>query len=150
MKARQTQDKRIQRGNSRGVMTRILGDRLATAWRAILLAMILAVSWQGFVAQTHYHPEGATPFAGAPMGATVLVDVAASADHKKPLKLPDSCAICRELAHAGSMLLPTPAEFTPPVAIAAPVAETPPALQAHVQRTSHRWQSRAPPENLQA
>lgn len=146
MKARRPQDKRIQRGDRRAVMTRILGPRLAVAWRAMLLAMMLAVGWQGFVAQTHRHPEGASPL----VGATVLVDVGASADRKTPLKLPDSCPICRELAHAGSALLPTPAEFTPPGATAAPAADLLPAIQSHVQPVSHGWQSRAPPQHLQA
>jgi hypothetical protein len=146
MKARQPQGKRIQRGNRRAVMSRVFGPRLAAAWRAVLLAVMLAVSWQGFVAQTHHHPESGSPFAGA----TVLVDIAASTDRKTPLKLPDSCPICRELTHAGSALLPTPAEFIPPVATAAPAADTPLALQTHVQPVSHGWQSRAPPQNLQA
>lgn len=147
MKARHIQDRRIQRGTRRAAMTRVLGPRLDTAWRAMLLAMMLAVGWQGFVAQTHRHPESGSPIAGT---ATVLVDVAASADRKTPLKLPDSCPICRELAHAGSALLPTPAELVPPVMIAAPAAETPLALPAHIERPSHGWQSRAPPQHLQA
>ena len=150
MKPRRPQEQRIQRGNRRAVTARVLGNRMATAWRAMLLAMMLAVSWQGFVAQTHHHPESGSPFGISTASATVLVDVAASVDRKTPLKLPDPCAICRELAHAGSTLLPTPAEFTPPVAIAAPVADTPLALQTHIQPVSHRWQSRAPPQHLQA
>lgn len=146
MKAGHFQDKRIARGGRRAVTARVLGPRLALAWRAMLLAMMLAVSWQGFVAQTHRHPEDRSQSAGA----TVIVDIAASADRKTPLKLPDSCAICRELAHAGSALLPTPAEFVPPAPITAPVAEAPRALPAHVQPPSHGWQSRAPPQLLQA
>lgn len=145
MTARSSQDKRIQRGTRRAgttrVLGRVLGSRLATAWRAMLLAIMLAVSWQGFVAQTHHHPESGSQFAST----TVLVDVAASTDRKTPLKLPDSCPICRELAHAGSALLPTPALFTPPVAVPALAAETPLALPSHIQPLSHRWQSRAPP-----
>lgn len=146
MKPRRPKDKRIQHGNRRAVMPRILGPRVIHAWRAMLLAMMLAVSWQGFVGQTHYHPDGELPAAST----TVLVDIAASGDRKTPLKLPDSCPICRELAHAGSALLPSPADFTPPVAIAAPAAQTPLALQTNAQPLSHRWQSRAPPQTLQA
>lgn len=149
MKARPLQDQRIQRGNRRAVTTRVIGGRLATAWRAMLLAVMLAVSWQGFVAQTHHHPDSGSAFAST-MGATVLVDVAASADRKTPLKLPDSCPICRELAQAGSALLPPPAEFTPPVATAMAAADTPPALPSRIHPVSHRWQSRAPPQHLQA
>lgn len=147
MKARRFPDKRIRRGTGRAVMTRILGDHFASAWRAVLLAMMLAVSWQGFVAQTHRHPENGSPFAGT---TTVIVDVAAGADRKTPLKLPDSCPICRELAHAGSVLLPTPAEISPPVMPAVPAPETPRALWTQVQPVSHGWQSRAPPQPLQA
>jgi hypothetical protein len=146
MKARRSQDQRIQRRDRRAGTTRVLGPRLAAAWRGMLLAVMLAVSWQGFVAQTHRHPEGGSPFAGA----TVTVDVAASAEHKTPLKLPDSCPICRELGHAGSVLLPTPAEVAAPVAVAAPAADMRPALQAQMRPVSHRWQSRAPPQILQA
>ena len=150
MKARQPQDKRIQRGNRRAVTTRILGGRLAAAWRTMLLAMMLAVSWQGFVAQTHHHPDSGSPFGISTASATVLVDVAAGVDRKTPLKLPDSCPICRELAHAGSALLPTPAVYIPPVALAAPAADPLPALQTRVRPLSHGWQSRAPPQPLQA
>lgn len=146
MQARRSQDKRTKGGQRGAVTARILGGRLANAWRAMLLAMMLAVGWQGFVAQTHRHPEGASPFASA----TVLVDVAAGADHKTPLKLPDSCPICRELAHAGSMLLPTPAQVAPPALTAAPTAETRTAIPSNLQPVSHRWQSRAPPIHLQA
>ncbi|RYY26034.1 MAG: hypothetical protein EOP62_11145 [Sphingomonadales bacterium] len=146
MKARRLQDKRIQRGNSRAVMTRVLGNRVAVAWQAMLLAMMLALCWQGFVAQTHRHPEGQTAF----VGATVVVDVAAIADRDTPLELPDSCPICRELSHAGSMLLPTPVAVTPPVLMAAPVADLRAAIPAHIQPVSHGWQSRAPPQPLQA
>jgi len=146
MKPRHSQDQRIQRRDRRAVPMRVIGPRHAAAWRGILLAVMLAVSWQGFVAQTHRHPEGGSPFAGA----TVMVDVAASAEHKKPLKLPDSCPICRELSHAGSVLLPTPVEVAVPVAVAAPAADTRLGIRAQVRPVSHRWQSRAPPQTLQA
>ncbi|RYE03511.1 MAG: hypothetical protein EOP61_04295 [Sphingomonadales bacterium] len=124
----------------------ILAPRIAFAWRTMLLAVMLAVSWQGFVSQTHRHPEGASPFGGG----TVLVDVAASTDGKSPLKLPDACPICRELNHAGSMLLPTPVAIALPVQLDAPAAEPLLATPGHVQPVSHGWQSRAPPETLQA
>jgi hypothetical protein len=150
MKAGRLQDKRIERGSRRAGTARIEGTRLAIAWRTMLLAMMLAVSWQGFVAQTHSHPEGVSPFAGATLGATVAVDVAASADRKTPLKLPDSCPVCRELTHAGSLLLPTPAEVTPPVAIAVLATDARVAIPARVHPVSHGWQSRAPPLLLQA
>lgn len=146
MKARHSQDKRSQRGSRRALTTRVLGPRLAGAWRAMLLAVMLAVGWQGFVAQTHRHPESGATVAAA----SVTVEVAASADHKKPLKLPDSCPICRELSHAGSALLPTPAGVTPPAEMAAPIADTPLAIAANVRPVSHRWHSRAPPEFLVA
>ncbi len=146
MKVQRSRDKRAQRGNRHAVIARILGPHLALAWRTMLLAMMLAVSWQGFVAQTHQHPEGASPF----VGGTVLVNIAASADSDAPLKLPDSCPICRELNHAGSALLPVPAEIVPPVLRAALAPETSLASPADIRLASHGWRSRAPPQPLQA
>ncbi len=117
-----------------------------SGWAAILLAVLVAFSWQSFLTQTHEH------FGAERLGSIASADIASSpqqSDRKAPSGLPDSCWVCRAAAHTDHPLLPQLFEVG-----AAPTTDfwfalPPPPAPALAQR-SHAWQSRAPPSQLQA
>lgn len=114
---------------------------------AFLLAVLTAFSWQSFVAQTHQHP-GLDPASAAI--ATRTADAAPGVSGaQSPFDQPASCPICREIAHAGAYLLPTPVTFDAPAPVAFWRADAP-SFRPVLAKRSHAWQSRAPPLQLQA
>jgi hypothetical protein len=107
----------------------------------VLLAALLAFSWQGIVAETHRHLQG-----DPARGAVVAKRDGGSkpGQPRPPADSPANCPICRELAHAAFYLPPAPIVFDTPlfaVALLASVA----ALFLTLRRRSHGWRSRAPP-----
>lgn len=137
---------RLARGRSGGAHVRRSGpSRLRSGWQAILLAVLLAFSWQSFVVQTHQHLN-----TGAFSGAA---NAQADANKQRPGRqspgdLP-SCSICREISHAGTYLLPAPIDFEAPVPVTFWLGTALLSGLALASR-SHAWQSRAPPHPLQA
>jgi hypothetical protein len=114
---------------------------------ALILALLFAVSWQSFVTQTHNHYDLGFVSAGTAAQADELyapkTDTARSGKHT-PTQLPDDCPLCREVAHAGAVLLPPSIEIAAPALIASWVAVAALIALALAGR-SHAWQSRAPP-----
>jgi hypothetical protein len=113
---------------------------------AILLAVLVAFSWQSFLTQTHEH------FGSERFASTAFGDAAASPrqdERKTPSNLPDNCWICRAVAHADHLLLPQVLE-----AGVAPTTDfwfaLPPPRGPALGQRSHAWRSRAPPSQLQA
>jgi len=113
----------------------------------VLLAVLVAFLWQGFLTQTHRHygPDA------APAATTSKVEVASlqSPGGQSKSELPADCPLCREVAHAGQFLLPGPIEFAVPLQTAFWLA-VPKQLVPAPTRRSHAWQSRAPPSRLHA
>ena len=118
--------------------------RQAHAWVsaprcALLLLLLLAFVWQGFVSQTHRHSN--------PVATAAAVTAAAqnpSPAGDQPADTPANCSICRELAGSGPALLPVALSIAVPdhPPFVATTANLPP--QTLVRRT-HLWRSRAPP-----
>lgn len=111
---------------------------------AILLAALLAFTWQSFVTQTHVHPAPHAPvsaIAGQPVAVSTHAAEPGSSDQ------PASCPICQEIAHSGAYLLPAPfsIHIPGPVTLWLSLAVL---MALAVRQTSHRWQSRAPPLHL--
>jgi hypothetical protein len=109
--------------------------------------MLLLVGWQSFITQTHQH------FASGAFAVGTTAD-ARSPDSLQshdgsPANVPAACLICREIAHAGTYLLPAPLTLeAPPLAtfwVAVAIL-----LGLTLAQSSHAWQSRAPPHRLQA
>lgn len=117
------------------------GLRRAT-WFATMMAILLAFTWQSFVAQTHRHYGPAA--AATPAGVALQ-----QAGKQSPSDLPATCPICSELAHAGQAVLPTPVTIAAPTESPVWLATTAP-LHFSLSQRSHAWQSRAPPVSLQA
>ena len=119
---------------------------LRARWTAILLAALLAFSWQSFVTQTHVH------FGADAHMAAVSGETSSAARHDTGKGSPDTpanCPICEEIAHNGLYLLPILAVLEAPEP--APVWQAVTALRARaVRKPSHVWRSRAPPISLQA
>ena len=110
-------------------------------WMAVLVAVLLAYSWQSFLVQTHRHLDGARTAASA--GADGVQRQNQSPDQ------PANCFLCRELAHAGHVVLPAPVVIEAPVVASFWLAVILLAGLSLSQR-SHAWRSRAPPIRLQA
>lgn len=123
----------------------LAAPRRQSGFAALILALLLAVTWQSFVTQTHNHYDQG--FASA--GVQANGGLAGKAGKSDPSRLPDNCSICREIAHAGPVLLSAPVEIAAPIAIALWIAVVLPLGLALVSR-SHAWRSRAPPKLLQA
>ena len=132
--------------NSKPVRGRRMGTwqakRLSAPWLAVLAAVLFAFLAQSFVLQTHQHWD---PIAAAK---------ADSAGPQKPGKAPaedqqTNCPICRELAHAGPVLLPAPIGLDAPALVSFWLGITL-LLGLSLAARSHAWQSRAPPIRLQA
>lgn len=122
------------------------GRRLGAGWVAVLLAMLVAFSWQSFVAQTHNHFASA-PISTAAGGANVAA--ATSSDRNSPYDSPANCPICREIAQSAAYLPPAPIVLPAPQAILAWLAAGL-AFGLILERRSLGWHSRAPPTQLQA
>lgn len=115
---------------------------------ALIVALLLAVTWQSFVTQTHRHYDrGAIAAAAAVQeGGGAALDPQGK---HAPSGLPDNCPICREIAHAGPVVLPAPVAIFVPVAVAFFATLAAPLGLALAGR-SHIWRSRAPPLPLPA
>lgn len=119
---------------------------MGAGWFATLMAVLVAFSWQSFVTQTHQHYSPGTASSVAP--ATADGADPSRPDRQSPGDLPANCAICREIAHAGPVMLPAPIVLDAPAPATAWRAVTGLLEETLVQR-SHAWQSRAPPFQLQ-
>ncbi len=120
---------------------------LLPGWTAILLAVLLAFSWQSFVTQTHQHFD----FGTASTAATAKADGAGSgqSEGQSPFDQPGNCPICRGIAHAGAYLLPAPDVHGASAAVIFWLAAAT-IFGLSLTRRSHALQSRAPPHQLQA
>jgi hypothetical protein len=113
---------------------------------AILVAVLLAFSWQSFVAQTHVHFASGADASAASAGPGVTAETSAKPPSSDE---PADCPICDEMAHAGHIYLPASLSFQLPqlggvwIALAA-------ARMLAPSQSSHAWNSRAPPRILQA
>lgn len=141
--------KRARRNGTRLRSRAPLFARMRSGWHALLLALLVAFSWQSFVTQTHLHYEPGIAAAASAAPAAADQAVPQPPAKKSPFELPSSCPVCREIAHAGPILPPAPLELAAPVPAAVWLALTLLLGVALVQR-SHAWQSRAPPYRLQA
>jgi hypothetical protein len=133
------QDRRAGRSSA-------LFSRGRSGWVAILLAVLVAFSWQSFLAQAHEH-FGRGGFASVSAATTRAAPD--QHDRKAPSGLPDNCWICRAVAHSGHLVLPQVFDFDPAAPSDVWLAIRQSTEQALAQR-SHAWQSRAPPSSLQA
>jgi hypothetical protein len=116
---------------------------LRAGWNALLLAVLLAFSWQSFVTQTHQHFDFGT------LSATAKAEGSGQTGQQSPLDQQDNCPICRGIAHAGAYLLPAPIALNVPVPVVFWLALAT-IFGLSLTRRSHAWQSRAPPHQLQA
>ncbi|WP_264939953.1 DUF2946 family protein [Sphingomonas caeni] len=117
-------------------------SRLSAAWLAVLAAVLFAFLSQSIVTQTHQHYDFAK---------LAQADGAAPQKPGKPTPgdSQNNCPICRELAHAGPVLLPAPIGLDAPATAGFWLAVTL-LLGLSLTGRSHAWQSRAPPIRLQA
>ncbi len=114
-------------------------QRMRAGWRTMLLAALLAFSWQSFLIQTHRHYDRASVSSAS---------ASRQSNRQLPADTPANCPICSEIAHAGPVMLPTPIEIIAPAPATFHAADTRPLGLSLVQR-SHAWRSRAPPHHLQ-
>lgn len=113
-------------------------------WHLILLTALLSFAWQGFVTQTHVHLAASAATAQNATGGTFAAEPTRSSPN-----LPADCPVCSAAAYAGTYLPPAP------VTLPAPDQDT---LQLaatiwsglDLPYRAHAWQSRAPPQQLQA
>ena len=106
----------------------------------LLLAALLAFSWQSFVVQTHRHDGVGIASAAGPSTAGAAQVRAA----KAPADRSDHCPICREIAQAGHCIAPTGvALHIPAISVLALVSTVASAFR--LGHRSHGWLSRAPP-----
>lgn len=112
----------------------------------MLLAVLLAFSWQSVVAQTHNHFDG-TPFSAK----ASLRDTAASPTpgRNSPADSPANCPICREIAQSAAYLSPAPIVLPIPqmALVWLAIGLT---FGLILERRLLGWRSRAPPTPLQA
>jgi hypothetical protein len=109
-------------------------DWLRMAW---LAALLVALSWQSVLLQSHVHVP-ATPAFGTDQQAGH-----SSGEHRSPLA-PDNCPICDEIDVAGVYTLGTSIILVEPVVHAFWFgAEAQP--QSVDGAPAHHWHSRAPP-----
>lgn len=110
----------------------------------ILLAALLAFSWQSVLVQTHRHIQ-----LSASRAVVALHDGSAKPRQSHtPSDSSANCPICRELAHATHYLAPAAIVFIAAPATIAPLGSVLSVLPAHHRRW-HRWRSREPPLSLQ-
>lgn len=109
-------------------------------WLALVGALLLSLSWQSVVLQTHQH--------FSPLARAATASGTSVSNGQSPADLPANCPICRELAHAGPVVLPAPVALDAPAPLVFWFAVSVLLGLALVQR-SHAWRSRAPPALLQ-
>ena len=118
-------------------------------WRqALIFAVLVAFTLQGYVFQTHIHfasERAAQPeFAAAAHGATGLPGT----HHGKlpPSDDPDNCPLCQEILHSGQFVAPTATALVAPSAAVSTIAIVDAELP-FVLALSHSWRGRAPPHS---
>ncbi|MBO9581866.1 MAG: DUF2946 family protein [Sphingobium sp.] len=111
----------------------------------VLLAALMAFSWQSIVTHTHVHAHPGTHAA-----ATIRTsDTAQLTDDQSPADQPANCPICQEIGHAGDYLLPTALAFEMPRAPdQRPIVI--PTVAPSLRQGLRPWNSRAPPNPLHA
>ena len=107
--------------------------------------MLFALLWQSLAAQTHRHFD--VQLASAQVAH--WVDGAGGSGPGTPLDSPLDCSFCRELAHAGPLLLPAGISIAAPIAAAFRIPATTLRELVLIARAP-LWRSRAPPFSLQA
>lgn len=133
--------KGMRQDRSLGLAVRPAGAVKRASWFAMMMAVLLAFTWQSFVTQTHRHYD-----ASSTKTASLALQ---QAGKSSPSDLPATCPICSELAHAGQVILPTPVTIAAPAESPVWLATTTPLALSRADR-SHAWRSRAPPLSLQA
>jgi hypothetical protein len=137
-------DPRQRIGDNRHEGVGIAQPRLGARWHALLLVLLLSLSWQTVVLGTHRHLPAGTSWTLAASGKT-----ADTSDKQAPADQPAGCAICAELANSGAYLVPTAATLAAPAL--EPFHFAPSRLTALALPAQKRgWQSRAPPLRSQA
>lgn len=107
---------------------------------ALLYAMLLALLWQALAAQVHRHLD--LPLASAQV--SVSARGVGDSQPGAPLDSAAGCSFCRELAHAGPLLLPAAISIEVPAETAFRI--TPTRLHAlDLLARAPLWRSRAPP-----
>lgn len=107
---------------------------------AVICAMLFALLWQSLVAQTHRHLD--LPLASAQV--SYFANGVGGSEPDSPLDSPTSCSICRELAHAGPLLLPAAISIEAPIEAAFRTTATRLRTLILLARAP-LWRSRAPP-----
>ena len=106
-----------------------------TGWRLIAVLVLLAFTFQSYVAQTHFHDIGLT---GAPVSQNLGHGKAPADDN------PLNCPFCQAAIHAGSFFLPAaPLLFLSTQWVE--MATSYVFLRSGTDAAAHSWQSRAPP-----
>lgn len=116
---------------------------MSRPWLAVLVALVLALTWQNFLVQTHWHPGPAAQTAAASRSAVSL-----KSDPQAPADQQPSCPICLEIANATPALPSAPVALQLPLLVAFFIAAFTLAAPAP-SRPAPPWQSRAPPLPLQ-
>jgi hypothetical protein len=111
----------------------------------VLLAALLAFTWQSIVAEAHFH----SPSESASRTLLVKQGAHGAPVRGAPLDSPASCPLCRELAHAHHYLPPAPLVFDAPGPAVSPILSASANIST-LPRRWHGWRSRAPPLLLQA
>jgi len=117
---------------------------------ALSLLCLIACTWQGFVAHTHFHAHTATHAAEAclarfspdalPSQATRFEDSCNSSDTRGD----SSCPLCEVVLHGAASALPAHDGFLPPPQLGGLPAATDPSSLA-ITAVSFDWNSRGPP-----
>lgn len=111
------------------------------AWLAVIVALLLALTWQNFLVQTHWHAPAPQALSASHGGE------AGDSGQKAPSDQQPACLTCLALANA-TPALPTaspviagvpPVTFFVTASVAAPLS---------VQAPASPWRSRAPPISL--
>ncbi|WP_261300102.1 hypothetical protein [Sphingomonas alpina] len=110
------------------------GDWLRMVW---LTALLVALSWQSVVLQSHVHAPVAPSFGFTEQAGH------SSGEHRSPLA-PDNCPLCDEIDAAGVYTLGASIILVEPVAHAFwyGAEEKPQSIDGE---PAHHWRSRAPP-----
>ena len=135
----------IRASTSPRALQRLPKREVRAGWVAVLLATLLAFSWQSFVTQTHEH-FGSNTYSADGVTKTTVAHVKTG---RSPTNPSETCPICRAIAQAGHYLLPVSVAFHTSETIAHWLAVAT-LLVLSLSMRSHAWQSRAPPTQLQA
>src|SRR5438034_493750 len=82
----------------------LIRDRIGMRRIVLAWALLFALFWQSFVAQTHRHYDSARQ----DTAAWSLVHAESDSKQQIPADSPADCPICREIASAGPVLLSQP------------------------------------------